>query len=66
MAFPTQRLVIGVLVGTWMSWVKEHHGHGSGHARFDLPVVAGNGGHLNRHAWVALVALVVAAWWFGS
>ena len=61
LAFPTQWLVIGVPV-IQMSRVKEHHGlSGSGLPHGFDPVVAGHGGDLNRHARVALVALVVAA-----
>lgn len=63
LTFPTEGLVIGVPV-IQMRRVNKHHGlHGSGRPRGSDPVVAGHGGDLNRHARVALVALVVAAWW---
>lgn len=59
MAFPTQGLVIGVPV-TLVSRVEETHGCGPGQTGFD-PLVSRQGRNLNRHAWMALVAFVVAA-----
>ena len=59
-AFPTQRLVIGVLVTRRV----EEHDRVDGPAWVRLNrFVSGKGGDLDRHAWVARVALVVAAWW---
>lgn len=60
MAFPTQWLVIRIPVVTLVCRAKKTHGIGSGMTRME-PLVARQGWNLNGHAWMALVAFVVAA-----